>query len=295
MPPLSYIVIAFIVPAVVVAVAAFLRWRWIFALAFPAAFAVAQWEIHGLPPGAPGSGDAGFWIFWFTIPLAVLGLLDAVFRPSLALRAAIGFVGAVIAFHLLLSNLSVAAPKAVWIQRSWVWGLAAAATVLWAGLESLAERNAGVTVPAILAVQCLGGAALLGTENSVVASHGAVALAAMACAAVAVSLVRRNITYSRGPVLTLSFSLVALLACAYFYAYPDLPGTSVAYGAVLIFSPLLAWCGEIRGIRRRGPLLRFFVRILPVLLVVGTVAAVAVHEYVAGQTNGAGPGGGEEE
>src|SRR5277367_6697910 len=97
MPPISYLLTAFVLPAVIVAAGIWFRCRWLNAIIFPIAFVIAEWKIHGRLPGAPGTGDAGYWIIWFAMPLLILGLLDSIFRPPIAVRAGIFFVFALIA------------------------------------------------------------------------------------------------------------------------------------------------------------------------------------------------------
>ena len=293
MPPVSYLLTAFLLPAVIVAAALlFARWRWIGAVAFPIAFIIAEWAIHGHLPAAPGA-EAGDWIVYFAAACLVLGVLDAIFQPSLPLRAGILFVMALVANQVLLSKLAIATPRELWDQQTFVYLAAAVATILWASMEGLCARSSGAVVMAIAAIESIGAVVLLGTETTVTASHGALALAAMTGAAMLVLLFRRGVSISRGPMLLVSFSLVELLTYTYFYGI-SLSTDCLWHGAAVLLAPVLAWAGDLPGIRRRA-WSRTVARILPVMLAVGIVAAISARNYLAGQGSEQNPYGAEQE
>src|ERR1700689_5321894 len=86
-----------VLPAVLVGLAILLAWRpwnrlgnndarWIFAPISVIGFCIAYWNFE-LKVGWPPNANVLFLLFYFAVPIAVLGLLDSLLKPPLWLRA----------------------------------------------------------------------------------------------------------------------------------------------------------------------------------------------------------------
>jgi hypothetical protein len=268
MPTPGEIVFNFILPALIVAGGLWLFPKpWIGAIVVSAAFALADSGIAGRPHWPPGSGDASFWLVWFTIPIALLGLLDALLKPPHWLRAGLLFVLVRLCARLLLAPLTAhAAPVDLWSMEIWLDALGAAVVVWWLGMETLAGQPAPL-FSIVLFIVCAGAAAVLGLSNDIKPSQAAAALTGMAIMTVLASF-WRHAALDHGLALAFAMPLFGLFTLVHFYYYTEPPAASVA---LLAIAPLLAL-----GFGGR----RWAIRLIPVVLTVAAAVGLSARQFL---------------
>jgi hypothetical protein len=285
LPTPKEILLDFVLPAILTGVALLVGWfprrngRWIGAIAFSAGFALADCQIAGTPHWPPGTGDAAFWIVWFIVPIAFLGLLDALLRPPYWLRAMLLFVlvrlGTAILIAPVIPKSGADANGTNWSMGIWLDSFAAATAIFWLGLETLAERTPGTLLPILLTLTFAGAAAVLGLSDNVRPSQECAALAGLAMAAAILARPLR-LAFDRGAVLAAIVPMMGMFAFAHFYSYNEPPVASIA---LLLLAPLLAWCGETKWVKESGPTIQWIMRIIPVLLCLAAAIFVTAHQF----------------
>lgn len=142
-------------------------------------------------------------------------------------------------------------------------------------MESLATIRPGGWLPLLLS-GVFGGAALVlidGGTQTHGEVEGGVALVLLTIAAL--SLWLRNISLARGGMLAIAIAGLGLLFCGHLFA--DVKSADVM---TLSIAPLLAWVGEIPGIRGRKSWLRFAICAVLVLGVTAIAAVPAVKGLI---------------
>jgi hypothetical protein len=277
-PTIGDILLEFLLPALIVAAGFFFgfklgRWgQWLFTVACAAGFALADCRIAGTPRWPPGNGDVSYWIIWFSIPLAALGILDSLLRPPLFVRALVILMLARLAIRALLAPVE---PKDIELI---VDALSLVATVWWLAMESLAQRRPGMTMPLVLFLTFAGAAGLLALSNNIKPSQAAATLAAMSAGISIVAWIMPQLSLAQGPILVLGVPLLALLVLVHFYYYTEPPLASVV---LLLTAPLFAWLGEWDAILRLRPAWRWLIRLTPVVLALALAAGWCVRQNMA--------------
>jgi hypothetical protein len=279
----------FVLPAALVAAALIIGWqpwraaehnaRWLAAPAIAAGFAIAFWHLQSPPVYPPGTGDAVSWLFYFAISIALLGLLEGILRPPLWLRAILLVILWRLAVRALLSRLI---PRVISESdaEAWIDAAVLAALIWWLAIESLAARAPGPTVPLIFAILATAFAVTLVTWHIIRSGTLVGALGAMSGAAAVISLWDRRISFSAGGVTAFALLVLALATHAYFYTDDTFTPAQNARTALMLLSPLLAFAGDLPGIRSQKPLLRLAARLLPLLLVAGAVTGLGLRDYL---------------
>jgi hypothetical protein len=153
-------------------------------------------------------------------------------------------------------------------------------TVWWVMLNHLARHGPRLLAPAVALLVSLGAAVILGDNG--LAQRGGFTCAALAVLMAAVLLaggITRRFTFAGGGTLAASFVLLGTMAYGWFYIYPE-PGARLSWALVLLLvSPLLAWAGSLRALRRRTAWQRGMVSVFAVFL--GVAGAVALAESSA--------------
>jgi hypothetical protein len=274
LPKLSDIFVDFILPALIVAAALAIAWRpkrngrWIGALAVSAGFAIAYSGIGGSPHWPPGSGDASYWLIWFTVPTAVFGLFDAIVKPP-------SWAGALVLWILILPAIkAMAAPLgphgasaaeiAIWTAMAVIW---------WLAWESLAARQPGPLAPTLLALALAASAAVMGVSNNIKPSQGAVALTGMAIAALILSCLIRGIYLDRSAMLGWIIPLLGLFLFVHLYSYTEPPTASVV---LILLAPILALAADLPGLRRG----RWAMILVPVILALAAAVGLSARQYL---------------
>jgi hypothetical protein len=279
-----------VMPAVLLGLAMLAAWRpwsrratadarWIFAPVVGIGYCIAYWNLEPRPGWPPGS-NVLFLLFYIAIPLAVFGLLDAILKPPLWLRAVvIVLLWQVFVRWLLLPQIprQISGPNA----ELWIDALSVIALVWWLTFERLADRAPGVTTPLILAATAAASAILLAMGWHIQAS-GAMAgsLVGMSVAAMVLAAWNSRISFSRGFAQTIALLLQFILVHGYFYTGDTLTTRQQILAAVFMASPLLAFTGDLPVIRRRHSAWRLAARVIPVVIALGIVTAATIRDYV---------------
>ncbi len=224
------------------------------AIAFSLGFAAGFCSIGGIPHWPPGSGDAAFWLVWFSIPTALLGSLDAMARPPLWLRFPFAFGLFWFGLHLLLGPLKLGWTETGLSFECRLCALGAVGALWWLGLETEAEHLRGPLMPVILAITTLGAALVLGVTQNLKLAAGTTSLVAMTSAAAFMAYLFPRLSLGRGAIFAIVSPLFGMLVFAQFYAYTTPPLVS---DIMLLAAPLLARLGDLPALpRRRGQTVR---------------------------------------
>jgi hypothetical protein len=278
MPAISTILLGFVLPVVMTAVVLATcghRWRWVVAPVLGAALAVGFWNLRARPH-LPGSGEVIEWVFWLAVCLGILGWFDAVFQPPFWMRALFVLFVWRLVIRLMLSPLI---PGTLTLAEEWIDFLSLGALVWWWTLERVSESSPGLTGPALLLVMSIGAAAILTSWHIVGSATIAAAMGAICGAAGLVSLWRKSISLGRGGAAAVGLTLLALLVHGYFYTSDTLTTRQQIFAGVLLISPMLALGGELPAAAKLRPGWRLAVRLLPVMVAVGVVAGLSLHDY----------------
>jgi uncharacterized membrane protein YfcA len=111
-------------------------------------------------------------------------------------------------------------------------------------------------------------------------------MAVIFASVILVGAITRRFTMAGGATLTVMILLFGTISYGYFYIYPEPTKRLTASMCLLLASPLLAWVGGIRRLRRRKPWQRGLISAAAVLL--GVAGAVALAQLGAEPQNSAG-------
>ncbi len=238
-------------------------------------------RVHLLVPVALGAGyaaghaatgwpsfppaDAVDWMAWLSIGGAAAGALGSFGSPWMG-RVASAVVCAAAPVLVLRPLLSSGSEG---LGAGLVAGLSALFVAGFAGLETLAARAPGASLPLVLWIEAGGTSAALLVSGSLRLAQLAGALAAALVAAAAVSVWRPTLSTARAGSLVIPV-LGGLLLAGRFYS--ELPTASAA---LLALAPLAAWRAASGTVGRPEPWRSLLVRGLIALLVVSAAAAVA--------------------
>lgn len=252
--------------------------RWIFAPLAAIGFAVAYWNFEPRPAWPP-TANVIYLLFYFAAALGILGLMDAIFKPPLWLRAlalVLLWPMAVRLFLLPLTPQTSSGPTA----ELWINALTVIAAMWWLIFEHLAERSPGVATPLVLTA-IAGASAILLALGWHIQSSGAMAgaLTAMSIAALVLAACSSRISFSRGFAQTIVLLLQLVLIHGYFYTDDTLTVWQQISAGLLVASPLLVFTGDLPFLRRQRPVWRLAARVIPVLIILGIVCAATVRDY----------------
>jgi len=262
-------------------------------MAVSAAFAVAYIAIGGKPRWPPGSGDASFWLIWFTVPTAGVGLFDALVLRRLKswqwVRALLPWVLARIALELLTAPLAKTIGPGL---GSTLYSLSTLFLLWFVVWETMAERIPGTFVPILMTITLAATGAVLVLSANVKPSQGVVAMTGTAVVAVVLGWLRPKMTLDRGAILAFIFPLLGLLAFVHYYSY-----TEPTYGSVglILIAPVLALAGDLPAARRWSPLRRWTLRLVPVALALAGAIALSVRQYLQSEAPAAQHAGQQDE
>jgi hypothetical protein len=290
----AMVMLGFALPAVLVAGGLILAWRawrgacscdarWIAGPLIAAGLVIAFPSIEQTrPPWPPGSGNAVFWIFYCALALGLLTFLQDVRRPPWWLAALL-----LIALWRLFMRVMLApqVPRLIsdFEAEAWIDAATVAVVVSWLAMQQLARIAPGPTAILVLGIVCTGWAVMLVTWHIIRSGELAGTLAIMCAAAAVVSIWRRWITLTGGGVSAVVLLLLCLIVHGYFYTDDTFSPAQQARTVILLVAPLLAFAGDLPGIRRARPGWRLAARLAPVLLAVGIVAGLAAAEYASAQ------------
>ncbi len=242
-------------------------------------FCIAYFNFE-LKLGWPPNANVLFLLFYFAIPLALCGLVDALFQPPLWLRAVLlVLIWRMFVRLLLLPEIPRGISQAG--AELWVDALSFVALMWWLSFEHLAERAPGVATPLVLAAISVASAVVLALGWHIQAS-GVMAgtLVAMSVAAMVFAAWNSRISFSRGFAQTIGLLLLLLLVHGYFYTDDTLTNRQQIWAGLLLVSPLLAFIGDLPIFRGRHRAVRVAARVIPVLILLGVVCAATVRDYL---------------
>jgi hypothetical protein len=237
---------------------------WSGALAFAAAYALGHALSEVLPPFPPR--EATHRLFYIALGAGLVGLLDGRLRgvPRLALRAA---AAALVPWWLLRTFVQRWETGETLLQ---VGGLALGLLVLWCGLDALAARRRGPSLPlALWAVASCTSAALVISGNATYSMFAAT-LAGSLGASIVAAWLAPELSLARGAAAVLSILLACISIGGVYLS--DLP---MASALLLGAAPLAAWVGEAPFAAHRSPLVAALIRFAAVALVAGAALAIA--------------------
>ena len=279
------ILLGFIVPFLVTATILALAWRpwrvgrardarWAGALAVAAGYAIAYARLVDGLGFPPPSSDA--WIIYLLLPCALVGALGCWMRPGPAFwLATVPLLFGLLVWLLLRPVIGTGVTRFGAAWRVVVFALVM--TIWWFMLNHFARHGPRLLAPAVALLVCIGAAVVLG-DNGLLQRGGitCAALAVVLAAVLLVGAITRRFTFAGGGTLAASFVLLGTIAYGWFYIYPE-PGPRLSWAIVLLLvSPLLAWAGSLRALRRRNAWQRGLVSVFAVFL--GVAGAVALAE-----------------
>jgi hypothetical protein len=214
-------------------------------------------EIAGLPPHRGQD-----WLLWMIVPAAVLGWWDSSGRVRF--RLIFGFV----LFFFVVLSLLAPLNRSMQSQQIWAWTIALAfgITAWWWLNDALATVRTGALVPALYGFMAL--ALALAMVNNGQQEFGKlaaiVALFFWIIAIVDGIFGQSSLAHGGMPVAVTI--VVGLLIIGSFYG-----DVTIFDASFLAIAPLVAWLGELPGVRRRAPL-RLIAATIPALILIAYVA-----------------------
>jgi hypothetical protein len=225
--------------------------------------------------------DAVQWIFWFTIPLAILAVIDSFLVPPTWPRFVVIILLWRLAMRAIIGRL---VPSSISPQDEEFWIDAGSAIVLiwWLSLDALATQIKGITAPLLLSILCTGvGLFIFMTLHIQREGMLGISLGIISFATAVATWRNPKITLARGGAQTIVLLLMSLLTFAWFFTNDTLTPAQNWRAAALMAAPLLAFAGDLPAIARLRPSARFnLIRILIVGLIVAIVAGLSVKDYV---------------
>ncbi len=214
-------------------------------------------EIATLPPRRGQD-----WLFWMIVPAALVGWWDA--SRHIRFRLIVGFV----LFFLVVLALLTPLNRSMQSQLIWSWTIALAfgITAWWWINDALATVRTGPIVPALFGF--IAGALALALVNNGQQGFGQLAgiVALFFWLMAIVDGVFRQSSLSRGGMVVATTIIAGLLIIGHFYG-----DVTIHDASFLAIAPLVAWLGELPGIRGRRPL-RLLAATIPALILIAFVA-----------------------
>lgn len=262
----------------------FIDGRWAGALAIGAGYAAGYARLVGEFHFPPVEVDN--WIVYFLLPAALVGALGCWLRPGpvVWLIAVMVLCGALI--WLLLRPLigGVISPGGAVLRIPF---LAILMTLWWVMLNQLARRGPRLVAPAVAFLVAVGSAVVLGSNGMALrGGFPCAAMSAVLAGVLLIALISRRFTLAGGGTLAVTIVLFGTIIYGYFYIYPEPSRRLTGAMCLLLASPLLAWVGGIRRLRRRKAWQRGLVSAAAVLL--GVAGAVALAQFGAETQNSTG-------
>jgi hypothetical protein len=235
------------VPMAITAATLILGWRatrrrlgaresrsWAGPLAVGAGFAGGYWSLFGWGEFPPL--DVTEWLFFLTLPLVVLGTLDALTRFPMHGRLVAGLAAALLAVSLLCWPI-VATDDGFRNDTAVVVALGALLSVgCITSIEALAVRISGARLSAILLAAAVTASMTLVLSGSQRLGQTAGVLAATQAGTLAASVVLGRAAVGRATVLIFVILYAGLLLCGCGYA-----SLTVTNALILFLAPNMAW------------------------------------------------------
>jgi hypothetical protein len=240
---------------------------WGGALAVGGGYLAGHVALRGWPAVPPG--ERADWLWWLTAVAVALGTLEALlpWRGWLRWGMRVPLGGALLVLLLLPLLKTWGRSEIV----AWLAGLGAALALVWAALDSHAERGPGMGLPLLCLIVAVGSTLVLAWSGSAVVAQLALALAAALAGTLAVALWAPSRPPARGIATVVGAVLLGLWLLGSFYA--DMPTTSAALLAAALPAATL---GHVRPVRQRlRPWQALAVGVLLVLIPVTAAVVIA--------------------
>jgi hypothetical protein len=241
-------------------------------------FAVAFWSLRG-PAGFPPT-NAVQWLFWLAAPVGILSAIDSFLKPPIWLRSIFLLLLLRISLRTILAPLVPASLSSESLEM-WIDIGSLIALLSWLSIEDLAERASGPTAAFVLAILCFGIGILVATTLHIQQEGEiGISLAIMSAAAGVAAAWNRKIAIGRGTAQAVILLVLPLLAFGWFYSDDTLSTSQQIRAGILLAAPLAAFIGDIPGIRKFSPRIRFVLRLATVGLIVGALSGMSIADYV---------------
>lgn len=269
---ITAVLIPLVVAGAIAGLGRWLRWGWLLPLAAGAGFlaAFARLGVPRLPPR-----DGTDWLFWLTVPLTLLGVLDALigrWRWGRDWGWVLGISAGLAGWMILhpLENSGAVSGQTLWLT---VGALAAAGALLLLGISSAQTRLGSVSLLIGLSV-ILGAAAVtvLASNLRIVGIYGIAISSAIGASALAWVGTRDN-RAARGVAIVAIPLLAGMLVGGRYY--PD-PGLTLPQFVALMQAPALLLIGALVPLKRIW--LRGATATLAAILAVASIAGPAALE-----------------
>ena len=247
------------------------------AAAIAAAFAVAYVGIAGGVPAFPPAVAQG-WLFYFAALAVVVGILATIQmafssapRPRPMLVGVLDFLAVFLLFlapRLIFARAAALGPAKIRLGALAVFG---GMFLWWLGMEALARRRHGVTLPLLLSAFAGSSALVLINARTQTLGQIAGAVAVALLVMTLLSLWYRQLSLAGGGILAINLIVLGLLLCGHLFA--DLTCREML---ILAAAPLALWTGEIPPIARK-PWLRFAVSAVLMLAILSAALVPALQ------------------
>jgi hypothetical protein len=157
--------------------------------------------------------------------------------------------------------------------------LALALTIVWWAMWLLTKRSAGRSVPVMLAVVIAGAAVTIMLSGYAGAGQTGLTVPAALVGLTIASLVLKGTPETSGIVGVGVVFLFALLAVGRFFGQ-----LSTSNAILLMSAPVLGWCAEIPGLRRKSSIAHGILRVVMPAIAVVIVLVVAQRHFVIDTT-----------
>jgi len=241
-------------------------------------FAIAFWSLRG-PAEFPPT-NAVQWLFWLAAPVAIVSALDAFLKPPIWLRSIFLLLLLRISLRTILAPLVPASLSSEALEM-WIDAGSLIALLSWLSIEDLAERAGGPTAAFMLAILCFGIGVLVATTLHIQQEGEiGISLGIMSAAAGFAAWWNRKISIARGTAQAVILLVLPLLAFGWFYSDDTLSTSQQIRAVILLAAPLAAFIGDIPGIRKSSPRIRFILRLVAVGLIVGALSGMSIADYL---------------
>jgi hypothetical protein len=276
---------AILVPAFTAGILLFLSWQawqrdkasvsgyWGGALGLAVGYAIGHSMIAGKTPAFPPQDAINDWIPYMGLIAMFYGLLEAFWKMPLALRYLLRGVIIGTALWFLLNPL-IQGTWSVGVGVGWIVGLGLVWLLFWSGLESLAERSQGASLPIALWILAAGSALVLLFSDSALLGKLSGVVAGMLGAVIVLTFWNHSISLTRGGMAVLTCLLWTLWVDGFAYA-----NLSLGNLGLLALTPMFMWVGQLRVIRELRTWQSFIIQVgLPALLV-GLAVLLSYQSY----------------
>ncbi|MCI0363428.1 MAG: hypothetical protein L0Y44_07255 [Phycisphaerales bacterium] len=230
-------------------------------LGFSVGFLVLTKGWPGVPPQ-----ERWQWLLLIGLGATVIGLMDAMLRPTATGRLAFGVALAVVTATFLH-------PPPAFAAIAWKAALGVLVLATFLALEPVADRRPGSLIGLVLCIVFAGASMVIVQSRSAVLGLAAAAASATYGVCFAFGVINPRLRLSHGAIHVASALLPAMAISGWFYNFGDVGMTSFI---LLVTAPPMLWLGELGPVRRMKPWQAASLSLLAVLIIVALAVALAV-------------------